>query len=111
MSALRRSYTESPVFGCPRVPGLPKFSTRAMQKREEEMNPLKRYVIPNETGDLLHTASYINDKGDTVWLKFDVTRPCTKFETTETRFYKPKLHTIRPDPYNERPGSSSGRGL
>jgi len=43
--------------------------------------------------DELHSVSYITEKGDKIWLKMDASRPC-KFSTTETRFYKPKLHTL-----------------
>jgi len=76
-----------------------------MQRREESTSlSSKQYVCANQTGSELHTACYINDKGDKVWLKFNAGMPCTQFPTTETRFYKPKLHTIRPDPYAERPG-------
>jgi len=84
------------------IPGLPIFTTRAMQKRAAEISS-KQYVIPNETGNALHTTWFINDKGDKVWLKFDASRPCVQFQTNETRFYKPKLHTIRSDPYTKKP--------
>merc|ERR1712058_67936 len=50
----------------------------------------------------LHTAWYINDKGDKIWLKFDSSIPCNMFPTFESRFYKPKLHKIVKDPYSER---------
>ena len=59
--------------------------------------------------DALHTATYINERGDKFYVKFDASRPC-KFNTNETRwastsndnyllidtfrFYKPKLHTF-----------------
>merc|ERR1712032_198178 len=43
--------------------------------------------------DELHSVSYITEKGDKIWIKMDASRPC-KFNTTETRFYKPKLHTL-----------------
>jgi len=89
-----------------RGPGLPVFTTRSADKRESEICS-KKYVLPNESGDALHTAWYINDKGDKIWLKFDASRPCTSFATTETRFYKPKLHKYRPDPYED----SKSRGL
>jgi len=75
-----------------------------MQRREEGSLSSKQYVCANQTGSDLHTACYINDKGDKVWLKFNPGMPCTQFPTTETRFYKPKLHTVRPDPYAEKPG-------
>merc|ERR1712058_3941 len=85
-----------------RAPGLPKFTTRTAEKREAELSSSK-YVLANQTGsNPLHTAWYINEKGDRVWLKFDNSIPCTQFSTTETRFYKPKLHKICPDPYAER---------
>ena len=39
-----------------------------------------------QTGDSpLHTAEYINDKGERIWLKFDPSRPCTMFPTYESR--------------------------
>merc|ERR1712066_172954 len=50
----------------------------------------------------LHTAWYINEKGDKIWLKFDSSIPCNMFPTYETRFYKPKLHKIERDPYAEK---------
>jgi len=84
-----------------RGPGLPVFTTREAEKRESEISS-KKYVIQNESGDPLHTTWYINEKGDKVWIKFDPSRPCTAFSTNETRFYKPKLHKYRPDPYADR---------
>merc|ERR1712184_205027 len=66
---------------------------------EERELTSKNWVMPNESGEQHHTAWYINDKGIKVWLKFDPSRPCTKFSTTETRFYKPKLHKQLPDFY------------
>eukprot|EP00092_Neocalanus_flemingeri_P016778 GFUD01018147.1.p1 GENE.GFUD01018147.1~~GFUD01018147.1.p1 ORF type:complete len:120 (+),score=26.83 GFUD01018147.1:51-410(+) len=85
-----------------RTPGLPKFTTRSTEKREADISSSK-YVVANETGcSPLHTAWYINDKGDKVWLKFDASIPCSKFATNETRFYKPRLHTILPDPYADK---------
>eukprot|EP00091_Calanus_sinicus_P023820 TRINITY_DN8254_c0_g1_i4.p1 TRINITY_DN8254_c0_g1~~TRINITY_DN8254_c0_g1_i4.p1 ORF type:complete len:116 (-),score=22.96 TRINITY_DN8254_c0_g1_i4:73-420(-) len=85
-----------------RVPGLPRFTTRSAEKREADISSSK-YVLANQTGaDPLHTAWYINEKGDKVWLKFDSSIPCTRFATTETRFYKPRLHKICPDPYADK---------
>ncbi|XP_023329526.1 uncharacterized protein LOC111702166 [Eurytemora carolleeae] len=101
MSRPRSSYSEdrirSDVY---RIPGLPVFTTRSAEKRNNEISS-KKYVMQNETGDALHTAWYINEKGDKVWLRFDPSRPCT-FSTTETRFYKPKLHKYTKDPYAEK---------
>merc|ERR1712024_423665 len=67
-----------------------------------------KYVLANQTGESpLHTAWYINEKGDKIWLKFDSSIPCNMFPTYETRFYKPKLHKIEKDPYAEK----QGRGM
>eukprot|EP00088_Acartia_fossae_P048902 TRINITY_DN5350_c0_g1_i1.p1 TRINITY_DN5350_c0_g1~~TRINITY_DN5350_c0_g1_i1.p1 ORF type:complete len:116 (-),score=27.25 TRINITY_DN5350_c0_g1_i1:64-411(-) len=82
-------------------PGLPVFTTRFAEKKARDTSTSK-YVFENETGSTLHTTWYINDKGDKIWLRFDPSRPCTQFCTTETRFYKPKLHTYRPDPYEKK---------
>ena len=77
------------------------------------------FVQPSfQTGTPLDTTWYITDKGDRVWLRFDASRPCYMFSTTETRqgvgwgeliyifslfrFFKPKLHTHIPDPYQKR---------
>merc|ERR1712215_185347 len=85
-----------------RAPGLPRFTTRSTEKRDADISNSK-YVVANETGrDALHTAWYINDRGDKIWLKFDSSIPCTKFSTTETRFYKPSLHKVLPDPYADK---------
>eukprot|EP00088_Acartia_fossae_P028691 TRINITY_DN2950_c0_g1_i1.p1 TRINITY_DN2950_c0_g1~~TRINITY_DN2950_c0_g1_i1.p1 ORF type:complete len:112 (-),score=22.71 TRINITY_DN2950_c0_g1_i1:155-490(-) len=84
-----------------RPPGLPVFKTRFAEQLARETSTSK-YVFENETGSSLHTTWYINDKGDKVWLRFDPSRPCTQFSTTETRFYKPKLHKYRPDPYEKK---------
>jgi len=103
MPGSRLAEREASYSAFSRVPGLPVFTTRSAEKREQEITS-KKYVLANQTGDDLHTAWYINDKGDKVWLKFDASRPCTEFQTTETRFYKPKLHTILPDPYADKKG-------
>merc|ERR1711915_191337 len=85
-----------------RVPGLPKFTTRAAEKRDADIKS-SQYVLANQTGvEPLHTAWYINERGDKIWLKFDTSIPCTKFATTETRFYKPKLHKMCADPYENK---------
>jgi len=85
-----------------RAPGLPKFTTRSTEKKQAEVSS-SRYVVANQTGHSpLHTAWYINDKGDKIWLKFDASIPCTMFPTQESRFYKPKLHKIVKDPYAEQ---------
>ena len=42
-------------------------------------------------GEPLHTATYINERGDIYHVKFDSSRPCA-FSTHETRFYKPSCH-------------------
>merc|ERR1719348_2288374 len=45
-----------------RVPGLPKFTTRAAEKRDSDIKS-SRYVLANQTGaDPLHTAWYINER-------------------------------------------------
>nr|ALS04491.1 hypothetical protein [Acartia pacifica] len=84
-----------------RPPGLPVFTTRFSEKKSKDTT-VSKYVFEHETGSSLHTTWYINDKGDKIWLRFDPSRPCTEFRTTETRFYKPKLHTYRPDPYEKK---------
>merc|ERR1712128_409094 len=79
-----------------------KIHNQISRKREADISSSK-YVLANQTGPSpLHTAWYINEKGDKVWLKFDSSIPCTRFSTTETRFYKPKLHKICPDPYADK---------
>ena len=37
-----------------------------------------------EGSDELHTALYVTEKGDRIFIKMDASRPC-KFNTTETR--------------------------
>merc|ERR1712083_605771 len=70
-----------------KAPGLPKFTTRSLEKKNAELSSSK-YVLANQTGDSpLHTAWYINEKGDKIWLKFDSSIPCNMFPTYETRFY------------------------
>merc|ERR1712189_142746 len=71
-------------------------------KKQAELTSSK-YVLANQTGDSpLHTAWYINDKGDKIWLKFDSSSPCNLFPIFESRFYKPKLHKIVKDPYSDK---------
>merc|ERR1711990_391671 len=85
-----------------KAPGLPKFTTRSLEKKNAELSSSK-YVLANQTGESpLHTAWYINEKGDKIWLKFDSSIPCNMFPTYETRFYKPKLHKMEKDPYAEK---------
>merc|ERR1712083_894403 len=70
-----------------KAPGLPKFTTRSLEKKNAELSSSK-YVLANQTGaSPLHTAWYINEKGDKIWLKFDSSIPCNMFPTYETRFY------------------------
>ena len=38
-----------------------------------------------EGSDELHTALYVTEKGDRIFIKMDASRPC-KFNTTETRW-------------------------
>eukprot|EP00091_Calanus_sinicus_P007232 TRINITY_DN1817_c0_g1_i1.p1 TRINITY_DN1817_c0_g1~~TRINITY_DN1817_c0_g1_i1.p1 ORF type:complete len:108 (+),score=32.07 TRINITY_DN1817_c0_g1_i1:87-410(+) len=79
------------------------MTTRAQDKERDHDIANRKYALPNETGSIpLHTAWYITDRGDKVWLRFDPSRPCYKFPTTETRFYKPKLHKIVLDPYQKK---------
>merc|ERR1711942_665293 len=78
------------------------ITTRTQDRRREHDIANRKYAVPNQTGLIpLHTAWYITDKGDKVWLRFDPSRPCYMFSTTETRFYKPRLHKVLPDPYNK----------
>eukprot|EP00092_Neocalanus_flemingeri_P001076 GFUD01001147.1.p1 GENE.GFUD01001147.1~~GFUD01001147.1.p1 ORF type:complete len:118 (-),score=45.28 GFUD01001147.1:633-986(-) len=95
---------EMPATHClGRSTAAPVFTTRAEEKRREADLANKKYTVAHQiSSNPLHTATYISDKGDTVFLKFDASRPCTRFSTTETRFYKPTLHKIVEDPYVER---------
>ena len=80
---------------------LAEFTTRSLEKKNAELSSSK-YVLANQvrrhfrslstsemleqTGDSpLHTAWYINEKGDKIWLKFDSSIPCNMFPTYETR--------------------------
>eukprot|EP00092_Neocalanus_flemingeri_P041998 GFUD01045747.1.p1 GENE.GFUD01045747.1~~GFUD01045747.1.p1 ORF type:complete len:108 (-),score=29.64 GFUD01045747.1:298-621(-) len=78
------------------------ITTRTQDKRREGDLENRKYALPHQTGSLLHTSWYITDRGDKVWIRFDASRPCYQFSTTETRFFKPKLHRILPDPYQKR---------
>merc|ERR1712002_792624 len=78
------------------------ITTRAQDKRREHDILNRKYAVPNQTGTWLQTAWYITEKGDRVWLRFDPSRPCYMFSTTETRFFKPRLHKVLPDPYNNK---------
>jgi len=80
------------------------LTTRAEEKKREMDLANKKYTMEHQiSSNPMHTALYITDKGDKVYLKFDASRPCTQFNTTETRFYKPALHKIvDTDPYAER---------
>merc|ERR1711936_959737 len=71
------------------------------RKRREITN--NQFVQPHQTGTSFHTTWSVDGKGDRLWLTFDPSRPCSMFCTTETRFLKPKLHTVLPDPYERRP--------
>merc|ERR1712000_804292 len=49
-----------------KAPGLPKFTTRSLEKKNAEL-PSSKYVLANQTGESpLHTAWYINEKGDKI---------------------------------------------
>jgi len=70
------------------------FTTRTQEKRVQAAIANTKFTAAHQIGaDELHTATYINEKGDKMFVKFDASRPC-KFNTNETRFYKPKLHTF-----------------
>ena len=91
----------------------PAFTTRTEEKRVQATFANIKFTTAHQIGqDALHTATYINDRGDKMFVKFDASRPC-KFNTNETRyyivvqgrvqslflqnifrFYKPKLHTF-----------------
>ena len=62
------------------------ITTRAEEKRREKDLANKKYTMEHQiSSNPMHTAMYITDKGDKVFLKFDASRPCTQFNTTETR--------------------------
>ena len=62
------------------------LTTRAEEKRREKDMANKKYTMEHQiSSNPMHTAMYITDKGDKVFLKFDASRPCTQFNTTETR--------------------------
>merc|ERR1711874_315148 len=77
------------------------FLLEDRRKRREITN--NQFVQPHQTGTSFHTTWSVDGKGDRLWLTFDPSRPCSMFCTTETRFLKPKLHTVLPDPYERRP--------
>merc|ERR1712106_123192 len=52
--------------------------------------------------DQQKNARQIYPAVNTCWLTRPDPAPCTRFSTTETRFYKPKLHKICPDPYADK---------
>merc|ERR1711973_435948 len=91
-----------------RTTSLSRFPFREIRTLTQERRKARdiennKYCLPNRTGDSrFHTTWSINDKGDRIWLAFDPSRPCTMFSTTETRFLKPKLHKIYPDPYEKK---------
>ena len=62
------------------------LTTRAEEKRREKDMANKKYTMEHQiSSNPMHTALYITDKKDKVYLKFDASRPCTQFNTTETR--------------------------
>ena len=70
------------------------YTTRREEKGVRSSISNTKFVMAHQIGqDELHTATYINEKGERFYVKFDASRPC-KFNTNETRFYKPKLHTF-----------------
>lgn len=70
------------------------FLTRTEERRRQG-GPAERtnkvFTKPYQVGEPLHTATYINERGDIYHVKFDSSRPCA-FSTHETRFYKPSCH-------------------
>merc|ERR1711955_131142 len=79
------------------------ITTLTQERRKARDIVNNQFCLPNRTGDTrFHTTWSINDKGDRIWLAFDPSRPCTMFGTTETRFLKPKLHKLYPDPYEKK---------
>jgi len=70
------------------------YTTMTEEKRVRTTIANTKFTMAHQIGpDELHTATYINERGDKYYVKFDASRPC-KFNTNETRFYKPKLHTF-----------------
>merc|ERR1711953_5246 len=68
--------------------------TRFEEKEVQTSFANRRFCQPHQIGhDELHSVQYITEKGDRIFIKMDASRPC-KFNTNETRFYKPKLHTL-----------------
>jgi len=79
------------------------ITTMTQDKKRARDIPNNQFVVANRTGSSrFHTTWSVNDKGDRVWLAFDPSRPCRMFNTTETRFLKPKLHKDFPDPYEKK---------
>ena len=63
----------------------PAFTTRTQEKRVQAAIANTKFTAAHQIGaDELHTATYINEKGDKMFVKFDASRPC-KFNTNETR--------------------------
>ena len=63
----------------------PAFTTRTEEKRVQAAIANIKFTAAHQIGpDALHTATYINEKGDKMFVKFDASRPC-KFNTNETR--------------------------
>ena len=62
------------------------FTTRTEEKRVQAAIANIKFTAAHQIGqDALHTATYINDRGDKMFVKFDASRPC-KFNTNETRY-------------------------
>jgi len=70
------------------------YKTRFEEKKVQTSFSNVKFCLPHQIGDdELHSVQYITDKGDRIYIKMDASRPC-KFNTNETRFYKPKLHKL-----------------
>merc|ERR1712112_362233 len=68
------------------------YKTRFEEKKVQTTFANTKFCQAYQIGqDPLHTATYITERGDKIFIKMDASRPC-KFNTNETRFYKPKLH-------------------
>ena len=63
----------------------PALKTRSEEKKVQTTIANTKFTMAHQIGhDALHTATYINDRGDKMFVKFDASRPC-KFNTNETR--------------------------
>ena len=62
------------------------YKTRFEEKKVQTAFSNIKFCHAHQIGhDELHTATYITEKGDKIFIKMDASRPC-KFNTNETRY-------------------------